>query len=65
MLTPKDRAKLGQKPAGLRFYVDMACKDCIYDEKGPGTWRKQVENCTVTLCPLYEVRPKQRMRDNP
>ncbi len=58
MISQKDREKL-EKTNGLRFRVDMACKDCIYDEKTPGTWRKQVENCTTTACPLYPVRPVQ------
>lgn len=58
MLTDKDRQKLAENPSGLRFYVDMCCKDCIYDEKGAGTWRKQVEDCSVKLCPLWPVRPK-------
>ena len=56
MLTGKDRKKLSESK-GLRFRVNMACKDCIYDEKGAGNWRQQVQNCTVTVCPLYEVRP--------
>ena len=63
MLTPKDREILAQKPAGLRKYVDLACKDCIYDEKAGGTWRKQVENCPVTLCPLWNVRPRQAQKE--
>jgi len=56
MISQKDREKLS-KSKGLRFRVNMACKDCIYDGFEPGTWRKQVEECTVALCPLYEVRP--------
>lgn len=56
MLDEKDRKRL-EKAKGLRFRVNMACKDCIYDPEGSGTWRKQVENCTVTVCPLYSVRP--------
>jgi len=61
MITEQDRQKL-TKTKGLRFRVNMACKDCVYDEKGAGTWRKQVENCTVTLCPLYPVRPTSQPR---
>jgi len=56
MLTEKDREKLS-KAKGLRFRVNMACKDCIYDEKAPGNWRKQVQECVVSLRPLYEIRP--------
>ena len=41
----------------LRKSVDMKCKDCIYDELAPGSWRKQTEACEMTNCPLYDVRP--------
>ena len=43
----------------LRAAINKACKDCIYDEhaKGEGSWRQQVEVCTVTKCGLYPVRP--------
>jgi len=60
MITQKDREKLANS-TGLRARVNLMCKDCIYDEKAPGSWRKQVQNCTVTLCPLYEVRPQPRI----
>jgi hypothetical protein len=33
------------------------CKMCSYDEKQPGSWRQQVEDCTLTKCPLWPVRP--------
>ena len=42
---------------GLRKAVDNHCKSCIYDELEPGTWRQQVEQCTVTICDLYPFRP--------
>ena len=38
--------------------VEM-CKECIVDDSahmGQG-WRRQVENCTCTECPLYNFRP--------
>jgi len=41
----------------LRKAINNKCKECIYDEKGGGTWRQQVEACTATKCPLYPVRP--------
>ena len=44
----------------LRAAINAKCKDCIYDKMGAGTWRQQVESCTVTLCPLYNVRPKSK-----
>jgi len=45
------------KPS-LRKAINDKCKECIYDEFAPGTWRKQIEECTDTNCPLYELRPK-------
>lgn len=43
----------------LRKAVNDKCKECIYDPRSPGTWLKQVEDCTSRLCPLYSVRPLQ------
>ena len=43
----------------LRKAVNDKCKECIYDPKSQGTWRKQVEDCTSRLCPLYSERPVQ------
>jgi hypothetical protein len=42
----------------LRAAINAKCKDCIYDDLCPGTWLKQVEECTLTDCPLWSVRPK-------
>lgn len=44
----------------LRARVDAHCVSCIYDDLVPGTWRQQVEDCSVTNCPLFEVRAKSR-----
>lgn len=45
------------KPS-LRKCIDNQCKECIYDGcSGNGSWREQVEACTSTKCPLYQVRP--------
>lgn len=49
-------AREAGKP-GLRGKINAKCTECIYDPYQPGTWRKQVENCTSPACPLYEVRP--------
>jgi len=46
------------KKIGLRKAVDNHCKACIYDELEQGTWRAQVERCTVTNCDLYPFRPR-------
>ena len=34
------------------------CKGCIYDPLDKGTWRDQVERCTITHCELFEHRPR-------
>lgn len=46
------------KSKGLRARVAAHCVSCAYDETVPGTWRQQVEDCQVTLCALWEVRPR-------
>ena len=43
--------------ASLRGAINAKCRECIYDPQAPGTWRKQVQDCTSPGCPLYEVRP--------
>lgn len=44
--------------ASLKSAINAMCKTCIYDKAEAGTWREQVENCQVTSCALWEVRPK-------
>lgn len=44
--------------ASLKSAINAYCKTCVYDQSSPGTWREQVENCGVTKCELYEVRPR-------
>jgi hypothetical protein len=44
--------------ASYKTSVENFCKDCAYDETEPGSWRKQVEECGCSDCPLWEVRPK-------
>ena len=43
--------------SSLRNSIDHHCKDCLYDPRESGTWRKQVQNCTMPECHLYPVRP--------
>ncbi len=45
------------KQVSWRNAVNEKCKDCIYDEYGEGTWKAQVEACTMPDCPLYTIRP--------
>jgi len=45
---------------GLRGKIDAHCISCVYEQSNGGTWRQQVELCTVTVCPLYGVRPTSK-----
>ena len=46
------------KSPSLRKAINAHCKACIYDPNArTGTWRQQVEACTVKRCDLYPVRP--------
>jgi hypothetical protein len=54
-------------PRSLRKAINAHCKSCCYDptpKAGLGTWREQVEACTVTSCSLYPVRPVSRPKKN-
>jgi len=44
---------------GRSAAIQAMCVNCIYDPDalGVGSWRKQVEDCTSTDCPLYKYRP--------
>jgi len=37
--------------------IDRHCRNCIYDPSAPGTWRQQIELCSVADCALYPFRP--------
>ena len=41
----------------LRKAINNMCKDCSYDKYDKGTWRQQIAACTISECPLHEVRP--------
>ena len=43
--------------ASLKKCISQHCKNCTYDKESPGTWREQVEACSVLTCALWEVRP--------
>jgi len=46
------------KRPSMRKAINNKCKECLYDPvSGLGTWRQQVEACTSTSCPLYDLRP--------
>lgn len=39
--------------------INSKCKDCIYDQLVPGTWREQVEACpSEKSCALWPYRPR-------
>lgn len=52
------------KKIGLRKAVDNHCMACVYDELEQGTWRMQVERCSVTICDLYPFRPHPFKKTN-
>jgi len=52
------KKKAAKKRVSLRGAVNNFCRDCIYDKKHEGSWRKQIADCTASHCPLYEVRPR-------
>lgn len=57
----REALKNRQPRPSMRQAINAKCKDCIYDpEEGGGTWRQQVEACTITDCPLYPVRPTSK-----
>lgn len=43
--------------ASLKKCIEAHCKNCTYDKLVEGTWRAQVEACTVRSCALWPVRP--------
>lgn len=44
--------------SSLRRLINENCKSCIYDKEAKGSWRRQVEGCTVNKCAFWLVRPK-------
>lgn len=43
--------------ASLKQAIRAKCKDCTYDPADRGTYLQQIENCRVTKCALWPVRP--------
>ena len=41
----------------MRSAINDFCRGCIYDSLAGGTWRQQVEACTMPDCALYQYRP--------
>jgi len=56
----KDRyIKIHSERGGFRGRINAMCIECLYCPGEGGSWRQQVEACTVKTCPLYPVRPKK------
>ena len=52
--------KLSERPNSLRLAIDAMCWDCQGRDADPGVkWR--IGNCVSLKCPLYAVRPYQRL----
>ncbi len=49
-------------PATRDDAIAAMCRECIYDDLEPGTWREQCAACTVAACPLYAFRPVPDVR---
>ena len=45
------------KPTGRKAAISQHCRECIHDPEAPGTWRQQVELCSITQCALFRFRP--------
>ena len=56
--TQKDIIEQLMKKPGLRAKIDAHCVSCVYDEFVPGSWRRQVEECCVISCPLFDSRAR-------
>lgn len=52
----------GKPRKSMRKAINEMCKECIYDDCGEGNWRQQASACTVTKCPLWELRPVSKPR---
>ena len=46
----------------MRKAINEKCKECIYDNYQPGSWREQVYQCTSGNCPLFPLRPVPEAR---
>lgn len=43
----------------IRAAVDAKCRDCCAGDAG-AHWRLHTAACTVTVCPLWQVRPRPK-----
>ena len=53
-----------KSPTSLRAAINAKCYDCEGQNHDP-KWQWRVGNCTIPSCPLYNVRPYQKMEGSP
>ena len=54
-----------RKTGSLRLRINAYCAYCIYDHLAPGSWRKQVDDCLDSNCPIHDVRPRSSVFSQP
>ena len=55
----------GEPPKTRSQAISRMCRQCIADDREPGTWRQQVALCTSFSCPLWTLRPLPSERGAP
>lgn len=61
-LDPLEKAKANPRSRSLA--IKAKCYDCEGRDSDP-CWKWRVGNCQITGCPLWPVRPYQRLAGNP
>ncbi len=41
----------------LRKAINTKCRQCAVDKLDKGTWRQQIQSCTISKCGLHPFRP--------
>lgn len=49
-----------ENPKSMRAAINGMCYDCIGQDADPD-WRGSIRNCVCIKCPLYSLRPHQRI----
>ncbi len=52
--------RLSEKPDSLRCAITAKCYECVGMD-GDSNYRNTIRTCTSYNCPLYAVRPYQRL----
>ncbi len=53
-----------ENPTSLRLSIDAECYGCNGQDADP-CWQWRVGNCHITDCPLWHVRPQQKLYGRP